>query len=88
MRSDKNWKGVGVDMSNPLDIQVEGSHYKKMAIQPVEFIMLNNLDYCQGNVCKYVARFRDKNWIADLEKAKHYLDLLIMFEKDKGEYCA
>ena len=57
--------------------QVGGNHYKKYKIQPVEFIIKNNIGFCEGNVIKYVLRFKDKNGIADLEKAKHYLELLI-----------
>jgi hypothetical protein len=57
--------------------QVGGNHYKKYKIQPVEFIVKNNIGFCEGNVIKYVLRFKDKNGIADLEKAKHYLELLI-----------
>jgi hypothetical protein len=57
--------------------QVGGNHYKKYKIQPVEFIIKNNIGFCEGNVIMYVLRFKDKNGIADLEKAKHYLELLI-----------
>ncbi len=60
-----------------LDTQIGGQHYKDMAIQPVEFSMKNNLSYCQGNVIKYVTRYQAKNGIEDLEKAKHYIDLMI-----------
>lgn len=60
-----------------LDKQVDGKHYKDLAIQPVEYIYLNNIGYLEGNVIKYVTRWKDKNGIADLEKAKHYIDLLI-----------
>lgn len=67
-----------------LDIQVGGGHYKKYKIQPVEFIHANDIPYFEGNVIKYVARWRDKNGIADLEKAKHYIDLLIELEKEKN----
>lgn len=64
-----------------LDIQVAGSHYKEMKIQPVEYIHANNIGYLEGNVIKYVSRWRAKNGIVDLEKARHYLDLLIELEK-------
>jgi len=57
--------------------QVGGNHYKKYKIQPVEFIIKNNIGFCEGNIIKYVLRFKDKNGIADLEKAKHYIELLI-----------
>jgi hypothetical protein len=48
-----------------------------LPIQPVEYIHANALGYFEGNVIKYVSRWRKKNGMADLEKAKHYLELLI-----------
>ena len=57
--------------------QVGGKHYLKYKIQPVEFIIKNNLDFCQGSVIKYVLRFKEKGGVQDLEKAKHYIELLI-----------
>lgn len=61
----------------PQNVQVGGDHYKKHMIQPIEFIMANKLDYCQGNAIKYIVRHHDKNGREDLEKAKHYIDLMI-----------
>jgi hypothetical protein len=70
---------------NALDVQVAGSHYKKHGIQPVEYIHTNKIGYFEGNVIKNVTRWRDKGGIADLEKAKHYIDLLIELEgKNNG----
>lgn len=71
-----------IDMaeSSALDVQVGGSHYKDLAIQPVEYIHANKLCYLEGNVIKYVTRWRKKNGVADLEKARHYIDLLIELE--------
>lgn len=66
-----------------LDVQIGGDHYKSMPIQPVEFIHANKIPYLEGNVIKYVSRWRSKNGIADLEKAKHYLQLLIELEAPK-----
>ena len=63
--------------------QVGGSHYKKYKIQPVEFIVKNNIGFCEGNIIKYVLRFKDKGGIADLEKAKHYIELLIDTTKSR-----
>jgi hypothetical protein len=57
--------------------QVGGNHYKKYKIQPVEFIIKNNIGFVEGNIIKYVLRFKDKGGIADLKKAKHYIELLI-----------
>lgn len=67
-------------MTTPLQTQVGGDHYKSMKIQPVEFIHANNIPYMEGNIIKYVTRWRTKNGKADLEKAKHYIDLLIELE--------
>lgn len=64
-----------------LDIQVGGDHYKKYKIQPMEYSMANGLDACQHTAIKYITRFRDKGGVADLEKAKHCIDLLIEFER-------
>ena len=66
-----------------LDTQVGGSHYKNFAIEPVEFCQKNNLNYCESNIIKYVVRHRYKNKSEDLEKARHYLDLLMEIEYEK-----
>jgi hypothetical protein len=63
-----------------LSKQVAGTHYKDLPIQPVEYIYANAIGYFEGNVIKYVSRWRAKNGIADLEKAKHYIELLIELE--------
>lgn len=65
-----------------LDDQVGGNHYKKYSIQPVEYSMANNLNYCQANVVKYTTRYRDKGGVEDLKKAQHYLQLLMQLEYD------
>ena len=62
---------------NAWDIQVGGNHYKDMKIQPAQFAMENNLDYLQGNAIKYICRHKSKNGLQDLEKAKHYIELMI-----------
>jgi hypothetical protein len=63
-----------------LDKQVSGSHYKEQGIQPVVYILSNNLGFCEGNVIKYVTRHKLKNGRADIEKAIHYLELLLELE--------
>jgi hypothetical protein len=68
------------DTTNPLAMQVAGDHYKDLPIQPVEFIHANGIGFFEGNVIKYVSRWRAKGGIKDLEKAKHYIDLLIELE--------
>jgi len=63
-----------------LDTQQGGDHYKKLKIQPIEYIHANSLPFAEGSVVKYVTRWRDKGGIKDLEKAKHFLELLIELE--------
>jgi hypothetical protein len=53
------------------------AHYNEHAIQPIEFIMANGLDFAEGCVVKYVSRWRKKNGVEDLKKARVYLDFLI-----------
>jgi hypothetical protein len=60
--------------------QVGGSHYKSLVIQPVDFCQKNQLNYCESNVIKYVTRHRAKNGVEDLQKAKHYINLLLEIE--------
>lgn len=63
--------------------QSGGSHYKDLAIQPVEYIHANGIGYMEGNVIKYLSRWKSKGGISDLEKAKHYIELLIELEANK-----
>ena len=63
-----------------LNEQPGGNHYKDKAIQPVQYIHANGIGYCEGNVIKYVSRWREKNGLQDLLKARHYIDLLIELE--------
>ena len=62
------------------ETQVSGTHYSKLAIQPMQYSMANKLDACQHTIIKYVTRFRDKGGLADLKKARHVIDMLIELE--------
>ncbi len=62
---------------SPLDEQVSGSHYREMAIQPVEYITQNRLGFLEGAIIKYVSRHRAKNGAEDIEKAIHCARLLL-----------
>lgn len=74
-----------IDMPGALasGTQVGGSHYSSMAIQPAEFIHKNGIGFLAGNVIKYVSRYKAKGGKQDLEKAGHYVRLLI--EKEYPE---
>lgn len=61
--------------------QRDGSHYKKMQIQPMEYSMSNELNALQHSIVKYVSRYQDKNGVPDLEKAKHCIQMLIDWEE-------
>jgi hypothetical protein len=68
-------------MANANDKQVSGTHYKKNAIQPWDYVAANNLGYFEGSAVKYLTRWKDKGGIADLEKAVHFIEKLIELEK-------
>ena len=59
------------------DKQVGGSHYKKMKIQPSMFVIENELLFPEGNVIKYICRHKFKNGKEDLEKAIHFIEMII-----------
>ena len=71
--------------SNPLDTQVGGSHYKNMKIQPIEFCHVNNIPYLEATAIKYLCRWRDKDGLQDLHKAKHFIEVLIALEERKDD---
>ena len=62
---------------NPYKKQIGGNHYMNMKIQPSEFINKNKLQFAEGNAIKYICRHANKGEVQDLEKAKHYIDMII-----------
>lgn len=71
--------------ASALDVQAGGDHYKKLAVQPIEYIHANGIPFAEGSVIKYVTRWRDKGGIEDLKKARHFLDLLIELESKAAQ---
>ena len=69
-----------VNVYNPLVAQEGGGHYKDHGIQPLEYTMQNNLSFCEGNVIKYISRYKSKNGVEDLAKVIHYA-LLASYEE-------
>ena len=63
--------------------QVGGDHYQVQSIQPIDYILANELDFCEGNIVKYITRWKYKNGLEDLKKARHYLDFLIEAVEEK-----
>ncbi|PPB51698.1 DUF3310 domain-containing protein [Campylobacter hyointestinalis] len=72
LSSDGKWNKV-----NTKKEQVGGSHYKNKAIEPIDYIRANNLDFCEGDVVKYITRHKEKGGIEDLKKAKQYIDFIL-----------
>ncbi len=66
-----------IKKDSALDKQIAGTHYKSMAIQPVEFITKNSIGFLEGNIIKYVCRHHAKNGVDDIKKAIHYCELLL-----------
>lgn len=75
---DKNERRLSLP---PKSTQVGGDHYSKMKIQPIDFITANGIGYMEGNIIKYVCRYKSKNGVEDLKKAQHYLQMLIEQEE-------
>ena len=72
---------ITIPPSSALAIQVAGNHYKNCIIQPVEYSEANRLGACESAIVKYITRWRDKGGLEDLNKVKHYVDLLIETEQ-------
>lgn len=71
--------------ADPNSRQVGGDHYKGKTVQPWDFIAANGLGFFEGNVVKYVTRWKDKGGVQDLHKARHYLDKLIEVAGDGAQ---
>lgn len=74
-------------MASANDRQVGGDHYKTDGLRPQhwDLVDLYEWDYFQGQITKYLMRWRKKNGIEDLEKARHYLDKYIELERGKAQ---
>lgn len=75
-----NFAGAGKNMESALSKQEGGNHYKDCAIQPIEYIHANDLDFFQGNIVKYVTRHKKKNGAQDLRKVIHYAELALQLQ--------
>ena len=72
--------GAVPDSKPALATQVGGSHYKDMPIQPAEYCHKNGIGKLEGDVIAYVSRWRKKNGIEDLKKARHTIDIILELE--------
>jgi hypothetical protein len=60
-----------------MDIIKKPPHYNQGGIEPIDYIVANKLSYCEGNVVKYISRWKFKGGVEDLKKAKQYIDFII-----------
>jgi len=67
------------------DTQVGGSHYKKGGEEHWDRVYRLNLDYFQGQITKYIERWKDKNGLEDLRKARHFLDKYIELAEEANQ---
>ena len=80
-RSEESGVVSGVaEKLDALDVQIGGTHYKKLKIQPIQAIHENDLDFFQGNITKYAWRHKDKHGVEDLKKVIHYAQLAAKFQ--------
>lgn len=75
--SPNEWDNV---FKSALDKQIGGSHYKGLKIQPIEYVMANDMNYCEANVVKYITRHHEKGGADDIRKVIHYCELLLEIE--------
>lgn len=72
-----DFEGLPGYKGSALDTQPGGDHYRKHAIQPVEYIDANGLDFFQGNIVKYATRHKDKGGAEDVRKIIHYAQIIL-----------
>lgn len=93
IRSDRPLRGIEkavaematAQQKSALTFQVGGAHYKNFPIQPIQFCHANKIPYIESCIIKYACRWREKDGLRDLEKIKHYVDLLIELEGLRNE---
>lgn len=68
---------MGAAQQNARSVQVGGDHYAKLKIQPFDYITANGIGWAEGCAIKYLTRWRDKDGVQDLRKARHFIDMLI-----------
>ncbi|AXF52608.1 MAG: protein of unknown function DUF3310 [Caudoviricetes sp.] len=75
----KSKPGYGEDLNIAISMDNVNnpSHYTQGSIEPIDYITANNLNFLEGNVVKYVTRYKHKNGLEDLKKAEFYLKRLI-----------
>lgn len=63
------------------DIQIDGDHYRKLPMQPFEFLRANNVPHAEGECIYKLLRWREKGGVQDLRKVIHHIELIIQHEE-------
>jgi hypothetical protein len=79
-----DWAAAEGQSKSVNDIQHGGDHYKNRAIQPWDYVIANDMGYLEGTIVKYITRYKDKNGVEDLMKARHFLDKLIEVTNERS----
>jgi len=61
---------------------ISPSYYQKGSVEVTDYITSNEMSFVEGNIIKYVTRYKEKSGIQDLRKARWYLDKLIETQMD------
>ncbi len=75
---------INLMMVNPTmsEDKINPSYYKK-GIETTDYIVSHDMNYVEGNIIKYVTRYKDKGGLQDLLKAEWYLNRLIKETRNK-----
>ena len=69
-------------MRNIMSDNINPTYYQK-GIETTDYIVSHNMNYVEGNIIKYVTRYKEKNGLQDLLKAEWYLNRLIKETRNK-----
>lgn len=53
-------------------------HYRSLKIEPIEYIQANKFPWTEGEIIKYISRWREKGGVTDLRKARDLIDRLVV----------
>ena len=72
-----NWKLICTCRDIEQDMINTPPHYTKWGIEHIDYIISNKMNFCEWACIKYITRYKHKNWLEDLKKARFYIDKLI-----------
>ena len=75
----KIWRKEEWEMS---DGKINPTYYRE-SIEVTDFIIEYEMGFLEGNIVKYIARYKNKNGLEDLMKSKWYLEKLIKKEEKR-----